>query len=74
MIPEQNLWPIDSVWNYHCGKNVFGTLDKYISALSNRYGKANSVEEFAAKAQIVNYEAMRPMFEAFGVNKYNSTV
>jgi exo-1,4-beta-D-glucosaminidase len=73
MIPEQNLWPIDSVWNYHCGKNIFDNLDKYIAALNNRYGKTNSVEEFAAKAQIVNYEAMRPMFEAFGVNKYNST-
>jgi exo-1,4-beta-D-glucosaminidase len=73
MIPEQNLWPIDSVWNFHCGKNEFSNLNKYIHALDSRYGKAKSVEEFAAKSQMVNYEAMRPMFESFGVNKFNST-
>ncbi|NQT24326.1 glycoside hydrolase family 2 [candidate division KSB1 bacterium] len=73
MIPETNLWPIDEEWNYHCGRNQFNTLDNYLDAFNQRYGKAGNVEEFAFKAQAANYEAMRAMFEAFGVNKYNAT-
>ena len=73
MLPKKDLWPIDSVWNYHCGKNEFGNLDRYLNVFDKRYGKASSVEEFAMKSQMSNYEAMRPMFESFGVNKFNST-
>ncbi|HVI76632.1 MAG TPA: hypothetical protein VM715_00410, partial [Candidatus Acidoferrum sp.] len=38
-----------------------------------RYGTPNSVEEFAAKAQVQTYEAHRAMMEAYGRNKYTST-
>ncbi len=73
MMPEKDLWPVDSVWDFHCGRNEFHTLDYFINIFDSRYGKASSVEEFAMKCQMSNYEAMRPMFESFGVNKYNST-
>ena len=73
MLPKENLWPIDSVWNFHCGRNNFNNLDKYLKAFNERYGEAHSVEEFAMKSQMSNYEAIRPMFEAFEVNKYNAT-
>ncbi len=73
MIPEEHLWPINDYWDYHCGRNEFNTLKRYVNAFDKRYGKAAGVEEFAFNAQIANYEAMRPMFEAFGVNKHNAT-
>ncbi|MGD8779768.1 MAG: glycoside hydrolase family 2 TIM barrel-domain containing protein [Ignavibacteria bacterium] len=73
MFPEENLWPIDSMWNFHCGRNQFNNLDNYLTAFNHRYGQASSVEEFAMKSQMSNYEAMRPMFEAFEVNKFNAT-
>jgi exo-1,4-beta-D-glucosaminidase len=73
MLPEENLWPIDSMWNFHCGRHEFDNLDKFLLALNNRYGEAETLEEFVTKSQMSNYEAMRPMFEAFGVNKYVST-
>jgi exo-1,4-beta-D-glucosaminidase len=69
MIPEQHLWPIDDVWEFHCGRNEFNTMKRYIRALEKRYGKPSSVEEFARVAQVANYEAIRPMFESFVVNK-----
>ncbi len=69
MIPEEHLWPVDEVWEYHCGKNTFVTLDRVIRAIDERYGKAKGVEDFAFKAQMLNYELMRPMFEAFQRNK-----
>jgi exo-1,4-beta-D-glucosaminidase len=73
MIPEDHLWPIDDVWDFHCGRNEFNTLDRYRNALHHRYGEPESVEEFARMAQAANYEAIRAMFEAFGVNKPNTT-
>ncbi len=74
MLPEESLWPIDTTyWEYHTGRNAFKTLDRYRKALNNRYGKSNSVEEFAFKSQLSNYELMRPMFEAFIAHKPKST-
>jgi len=69
MFPEDHLWPIDEVWDYHCGRNEFNTLKRYLLPLEQRYGKPGGVEEFARLAQAANYEAIRAMFEAFSVNK-----
>ncbi len=73
MIPQESLWPIDEMWDFHCNRHQFGNLDRYLRAFNGRYGEAKDVEEFAFKSQISNYEAIRPMFEAFQVNKTNST-
>jgi exo-1,4-beta-D-glucosaminidase len=73
MIPEEQLWPINDMWEYHCGRNEFNTLNRYMQALEHRYGKPGSIEDFVRKAQVANYEAIRAMFEAFGVNKPNTT-
>jgi exo-1,4-beta-D-glucosaminidase len=69
MIPTENLWPINEVWNYHCGRNEFNDMDRYVEALDRRYGPSDSVEEFLFKAQAASYEAIRPMFESFAVNR-----
>lgn len=73
MLPEKQLWPINDYWDYHCGRNEFNTLNRYMTAFNKRYGEANGVAEFAFKAQAANYEAMRAMFEAFGANKPKTT-
>ncbi len=73
MIPEEHLWPIDEVWLYHSGRNQFENLDRFLDAFHSRYGESDNLEEFLFKNQMANYEALRPMFEAFSVNKYNST-
>ncbi|MCG2462208.1 hypothetical protein K8352_15720 [Flavobacteriaceae bacterium F89] len=72
-IPEDKLWPIGGVWDYHCGRYEFATIDRFTTAIDERYGKPKSIEEFNKKAQALNYELMRPMFEAFQVNKKKST-
>lgn len=73
MIPEDHLWPIDEVWYYHCGRHSFGTLERYQKAIDRRFGAPDNVEEFAQLAQVLNYELMRPMFEAFQTNKGKAT-
>jgi len=69
MLPPEHLWPIDDVWNFHCARNEFRDMSRYLKALDRRYGAPASVEEFARKAQLANYEAMRAMFEAFEVRR-----
>ncbi len=73
MIPENELWPINDTWEYHCGRNEFQTLSRYNAAMDARFGKPGSLEEYCIKAQLLNYESIRPMFEAFQVNRYEST-
>mgnify|MGYP003868123885 CR=1 FL=1 len=72
-IPEDKLWPINETWNYHCGRYEFSDLSRFIEAIDQRYGKPDSIIEFDKKAQAMNYELMRPMFEAFQVYKERST-
>lgn len=74
MMPADKIWPRNKeYWEFHSGRNVFTTLDRFVTAMDARYGKSTSIEDFAFKAQIMNYELMRPMFESFTANKPNST-
>ena len=73
MIPQEQLWPIGEAWNYHCGRYEFADISRFTKAIEERYGTPASLEEFDKKAQAMNYELMRPMFEAFQVYKERST-
>ena len=73
MIPKDHLWPIDDYWNFHAGGGAFKTLKVFTEAQDNRYGKAASADEFTYKAQLMTYEGVRAMFEAYTRNKYTST-
>jgi len=73
MLPAKDLWPVDKTWNFHCARGQFGQMKYYLNAFTNRYGAVTSAEEFAFKSQAANYEAMRPMFEAFAVNLPHTT-
>lgn len=73
MIPASNLWPIDAEWDFHCGRNEFNNMKRYLKAFEARYGMPGDAETFTFKAQAANYEAMRAMFEAFVSRKPRTT-
>lgn len=74
MIPSDHLWPIDSVWDYHCaGGRTFNKLDVFNDALDHRYGPSNSLDEYVMKSGVSQYEAMKGMYEAFRVNLSKTT-
>lgn len=73
MIPKKDLWPVDSVWNFHCAKNLFGNLNSYIKAIDNRLGNIQDLNDFSRKSQFINYENTRAMFEANEADKYKAT-
>jgi exo-1,4-beta-D-glucosaminidase len=72
-IPKDQLWPMGDAWNFHAGGGQFKDIHVYAEAQDARYGKSNSAEEFAFKSQLMGYEGIRAMFEAYSRNKYTST-
>jgi exo-1,4-beta-D-glucosaminidase len=73
MVGKDHMWPIDDTWNYHAGGGEFKTIKVFSEALANRYGKSDSVEDFAEKSQMQTYEGVRAMYEAYSRNKYQAT-
>jgi mannosylglycoprotein endo-beta-mannosidase len=53
----------DSVWRYHKYIGYDGAIDKY--------GKAKNLEDFAAKAQLVNYDQYRALMEGFSSHMWD---
>ncbi len=75
MIPQDKLWPINDNWNYHCctSRSVFNSLNLFNDVMQQRYGSATNLDNYLLKADLQQYEAMRPMFEAFRVNRSKTT-
>jgi exo-1,4-beta-D-glucosaminidase len=73
MIPEDKLWPINDDWSFHCSRGMFKDLGRYNEAMDRRLGPPRDLEDYLRKAQFLNYEAMRAMFEAFVANKHRAT-
>jgi exo-1,4-beta-D-glucosaminidase len=71
MLGPGHAWPIDGVWNYHVGaKSPFLDMGNFVNALGRRYGTPTGEADFATKSQLMAYESLRAMFEAYGRNKY----
>lgn len=82
-IPEKERWPLPSeealkdsdntVYNKHFfGKEAWnaGPID-YVKSINSRYGECKSLEEFCEKAQLVNLEDMKGMYEAWNDKMWN---
>ena len=67
-IPEDDLWPQTSVWAYHDNGYPVPTTET-----DRRYGRSRSLAEFAARSQMLSYEANRAMLEAYGLNRYDAS-
>ncbi len=67
MIPENQLWPINSAWDFHCTHSLvaFQNLNVNTSMIDNRYGKSKDLNEYSLKSDVLGYEAMSGMFEGF---------
>lgn len=70
MIPADKLWPAGKEWDYHCTVSAtdMNSLQVLKESIAARYGKANDLDDFLRKADWLNYEGTRSMFEAFRVN------
>lgn len=73
MIPADSLWPVGSAWLYHAARGAFHNLTRYNNTMDQRLGKPDNLDDYLRKAQYLNYEGMRAMYEAFEANRFKST-
>jgi hypothetical protein len=66
-MPPADAWPPDEMWNRH----FFGTQagnagpDTYSTSISLRYGRVAGIEDYCRKAQLLNLETMKTLFESW---------
>jgi hypothetical protein len=73
MMAEADLWPPGDVWSYHDfhSKGAPGRQSTF-ERLSARFGETKDLEDFCRKAQMLNYETYRAMFEGFNSRLWHS--
>ena len=71
----KNLWPLNDVWYYHCtvSATAMNNLDRLQQVIKGRYGEPTGLEDFLHKADLVNYDGTRAMFESFRCNVPRAT-
>ena len=67
IVGEEHLWPTDNAfWSRHCTKSShMNNTEVMLEVIAGEYGEASGFEDFVRKAQAVDYDGTRAMFEAF---------
>ena len=69
IVGEENLWPLNDIWNKHCTastSDMCSTREEE-TAMTGFYGAPVSFEDFVRKAHALDYDGTRSMYEAFRV-------
>ena len=72
---EEDTWPISDVWYYHdwhnhkYGDKTFSEL--YKEGIEQKLGPSSNLDDFCRKAQLINYESHRAIFEAWNCKMWN---
>jgi hypothetical protein len=69
-MPEEDQWPISDTWYYH---DLHDGQKDYLKAIETKYGKSDNLDDFCKKAQLVNYDSHRAMFESWNSKMWNKT-
>jgi hypothetical protein len=63
-IPASERWPISDSWAYHDWHQTGnGAVSSFTGALDREFGKPTSLADFERKAQMLEYESYRAIFE-----------
>lgn len=66
MMPAADQWPVSDDWAYHdWHQHGNGGAEGFMTAMNDNLGAPAGLEDFARKAQLMNYEAYRAIFEGF---------
>jgi hypothetical protein len=73
MTGDEPAWPIGAAWYHHdWSERGNQAPQNYKAAIEARLGEATDLDDFAGKAQFVNYENTRAMFEAWNANLWDN--
>ncbi|MFI6019017.1 discoidin domain-containing protein [Streptomyces sp. NPDC051287] len=66
LVGDEPEWPVGGAWYYHDWSTKGNQAPQnYRAAIETRLGAATGLDDFCRKAQFVNYENFRAMFEAW---------
>ena len=72
-LPKADLWPIGDTWAYHDWHMTGnGAVKTYMDALATRYGEGTSLPDFERKAQMMEYDSYRAIFEGFNAGLWTT--
>ncbi|HEX8445577.1 MAG TPA: LamG-like jellyroll fold domain-containing protein [Sphingomonas sp.] len=72
-MPKADLWPISDAWAYHDWHQTGnGAVKSYMDALATRYGAGTSLPDFERKAQMMEYDSYRAIFEGFNAGLWRT--
>ena len=64
MMPAADQWPISDTWAYHdWHQKDHGEVQAFTESLAKQLGAATGLDDFARKAQLLNYVGHRALFE-----------
>jgi hypothetical protein len=69
MMAPEDLWPIGDAWYYH---DLHKGQSDYIKAIEEQYGPYKDLDEFCMKAQMLNYEIYREIFEVWNYRLWDN--
>lgn len=69
-LSDEDQWPISEAWHYH---DLHPETKGYVAAVSALYGEATDLDDFCRKAQMINYDSYRAMFESWNSRLWNNT-
>ena len=67
MMPAENLWPINDMWAAHDYQSP--RMPLYTDRIAQRYGQPTGIEDYCRKAQMVNVESAKAMYECLQANQ-----
>ncbi len=74
LIPDTTEpYPFNNTWGYHDAASGNGKYKTYYQAIVDRYGAPKSYRDYSEKAQLINANGYRAIFEAVG-SKLDKTV
>ena len=72
-LKKEDWWPINDAWHYHDLHSNNQNLEGYLQAIDQKYGESRSLDDFANKAQLLNYDTYRTIFESWNSRLWNNT-
>lgn len=68
-MPLEDQWPISDTWHYH---DFHDGQKEYRAAIETRYGPSADLDAFCRKAQLLNYDSHRAMFESWNSRMWHN--
>ncbi len=76
MAPE-DTWPINDVWYYHDYQDDTWATQPYVNgyawSINDKFGQSDNLDQYAWRAQLLNYESHRALYEGWASKMWNNT-